>query len=84
MQGETEGAMKISAKELRKEPTHDVAHRQPQKPFMGSLWIGSGLGWPERDFGAIVQLCHVGARFEALDALIFIITSVFLCIFLRP
>ena len=38
-------------------------------------------GWPERDFGVMVQLCHVGARFEALDALIFIAPSVSSCIF---
>ena len=34
---------------------------------MASLLIGSGLGWPERDFGVVGELCHVGAHFEALD-----------------
>ena len=43
---------------------------------MASLWIGSGLGWPDRDFGIVGELCHVGAHFEALDALIFMAPSV--------
>ena len=33
------------------------------------------------DFGATVQLCHVGARFEALNALIFMAPSDSSCIF---
>ena len=36
---------------------------------MATFWIGTGLGWPERDFGVVIALCHVGAHFEALDML---------------
>ena len=45
-------------------------------PFLASLGIGSGLGWPEGDLGVMGELCHVGARFEALDVLIFIALSI--------
>ena len=51
---------------------------------MASLWIRSGIGWPERDFGATIQLCQVGARFEALDELVFMAPSEFFGIFLQP
>ena len=40
------------------------------------IWIGPGLGWPERDFEVVGKLYHVGAHFEALDALIFMAPSV--------
>ena len=55
-----------------------------QNAFMASLWIASGLGWPERDVGVVDELCHVGTRFEALDAHIFMSPSYFLGNFLRP
>ena len=48
------------------------------------FWIGSGLSWPERDFGVVSELFPVGACFEALDAMIFIAPSDFIGIFLRP
>ena len=86
MQGETEGAMKISASRASKRaPTWHSCTITP-KSLSGQpldwVWIRRSRGWPERDFGVIVQLCHVGARFEALDALIFIAPSVSSCIFL--
>ena len=51
---------------------------------LDKVWIGSGLGWPERDFGVVGELYHVGAHFEALDALILMMPLVSPCIFLRP
>ena len=51
---------------------------------MASLWIRSGLGWPERDNGVVVQLCQVGARFEALNEPVFMAPSEFFSIFLPP
>jgi len=57
---------------------------------MASLWIGSGtwmesgLGSPVWDFGAVSELCHVGATIEALVALIFMASSVLPCIFYSP
>ena len=48
------------------------------------IWIGPGLGWPERDFEVVGKLYHVGAHFKALDALIFMAPSVSPSIFLRP
>ena len=66
---------KSARQELRNEPPHDIVAWLPQNPFLASLWIRSGLGWPERDFGVVIQLCHVGARFEALGALIFMAPS---------
>ena len=39
-------------------------------------------GWPLWDFGVGGKLCHVGARFKTLDALIFMALSVLPCIFL--
>ena len=50
---------------------------------MALLWIRYGLGWPERDFGVVGELCHVGAHFEDLDALIFMALSDFIGFFLR-
>ena len=85
MQSESEGAMKISAPRASKRaPTCHSCTITP-KSLSGQpldrVWIRRSRGWPERDFGVIVQLCHVGARFEALDALIFIVPSVSSCIF---
>jgi len=71
-----------SHQELRNEPPHDIAHPLPPNPFLASLWIGSGLGWPERDFGVMGELCHVGARFEALDESVLTAPSVSSCRFL--
>ena len=51
---------------------------------MASLWIKSGLGWPEWDFGVVGDLFHVGACFEDFDALVFMAPSLLPCIFLRP
>ena len=51
---------------------------------MASLWIRSGLGWPERDFEVVIQTYQVGARFEALDELIFMAPLEFFGIFLQP
>ena len=56
-----------SHQELRNEPPHDIAHPLPQNPFLASLIQTRSRGWPERDFGVMGELCHVGARFEALD-----------------
>ncbi len=44
---------------------------------MASLWIGSDLGWPERDFGVVGELSHVGAHFKVFDALIFMLIKSF-------
>ena len=64
----------------------DLVHYTPIYPFYGlpldQVWIRLSRGWPERDFLVIVQLFHVGPRFEALDALIFIVPSISPCIFL--
>ena len=85
MQGKTEGAMKISASRASKwAPTWHSCMITPKSLSgqpLDQVWIRRSRGWPERDFGVIVQLCHVGARFEALDALIFIAPSVSPCIF---
>ena len=51
---------------------------------MASLWIRSGLGWPERDFEVVIQTYQVGAHFEALDELVFMAPSDLRCIFLSP
>jgi len=68
MQEETEGTMRrLCHQELRNELQHDIAVRWPPNSFLASLWIKSGLGWPERDFGVAVQLCHVESCFEAVD-----------------
>ena len=88
MQGETEGAMKISASRASKQaPTWHSCTITPKslssQPLYRLIQTWS-RGWPERDIGVIVQLCHVGAHFEALDALIFTVASVVSCIFLRP
>ena len=48
---------------------------------MASLWIRSGLGWPERDFEVVIQTYQVGAHFEALDELVFMAPSDLRCIF---
>ena len=50
---------------------------------MASHWMGSGLGWQEREFGVVSER-HVikGARFEALDMLIFMAPSDFIGVFL--
>ena len=50
----------------------------------GELWIGSGLGWPERNFGVTEQLCDVGACFKALDESTLTAPSVPSCIFYHP
>ncbi len=34
---------------------------------MASLWNGSGLGLPKRNFEVVGDVSHVGARFEALE-----------------
>jgi len=76
MQGETEGHMKFrSSRALKRSPSGQPLDHQIQT---------RSRGWPERDFGVIVQLCHEGAHFEALEALTFIATSVSPCIFLGP
>ena len=85
MQGETEGAMKISASRASKRaPTWHSCTITP-KSLSGQpldrLIQTQSRGWPERDFGVVVQLYHVGARFEALDAMIFMASSVLPCIF---
>ena len=85
MQDETEGAMKISARRASKRAPTWYSCTITPKSLSGQpldrVWIRRSRGWPERDFGVMVQLCHVGARFEALDALIFIAPSVSSCIF---
>ena len=48
---------------------------------MASLWIRSGLGWPERDFEVVIQTYQVGAHFKALDELVFMAPSEFFGIF---
>ena len=40
---------------------------QVQNPFMASLWIGSGAGWPLKGLGLASPYYQVGAHFEALD-----------------
>ena len=72
---------KSARQELRNEPPHDIAVWLPQNPFLASLIQTWSRGWPERDFGVVIQLCHVGARFEALDTLIFMAPSDFIGIF---
>ena len=88
MYGETEGTMKSACQELQNEPPHDIVTKSLSGPppyhLIHRFWIGFGLGWPERDFGATVQLCHVGARIKALDALIFMAPLVLPCLCLRP
>jgi len=54
------------------------------KSLYASPWIRPGLGWPERDFRATIKLCQVGARFEALYELVFMVPSEFFAIFLQP
>ena len=85
MQDETEGAMKISARRASKRAPTWYSCTITPKSLSGQpldhLIQTRSRGWPERDFGVIVQLYHVGARFEALRALIFIAPSVSSCIF---
>ena len=79
MQVNTEGAMKISASRAStRAPTRNSSPTTLKSLYgqpLERVWIGPGLGWPERDFGVVGKLCHVGAHFEALDAL-FIAPSV--------
>ena len=83
----SEGAMKISvsrASELRRAPTWHSSPTTP-KSLSGQplnwVWIRRSRGWPERDFGVIIQQCHVGARFEALEVLVCMGPWVLPCIF---
>ena len=64
-------------KSFETSPPHDIAVPLPQNSFLASLWIGSGLGWPERDFGVMGGLYHVGARFEALDESVLTVPWIF-------
>ena len=41
--------------------------RGVQNPFMASLWIGSGAGWPLKGLGVASPDYQVGAHLEALD-----------------
>ena len=88
MQDESEGAMKISAlRASKRAPTwHSctVAPKSLSGQPLDRVWIRRSRGWPERDFGVMVQLCHVGARFEALNVLIFMEPSDSSCFFLSP
>jgi len=68
--------MNISTSRASKRVPQNIAHQLPQNPSMASLWIRSGLGWPELDFVVFCELCHVGARFEAVGVLIFMAPSV--------
>jgi len=70
--------------ELRTKPPIVIAHPLAQNSFVASPWMGSGLGWLERDFGVVGELCHVGVRFKALEALIFMAPSLLPCIFYVP
>ena len=38
-----------------------------QNPFMASLWIVSGAGWPLKGLGLASPDYQVGAHFEGLD-----------------
>ena len=85
MPKKSEGAMKISmSRASKRAPTWHSCTITP-KSLSGQpldwVWIRRSRGWPERDLGVIIQLCPVGARFEVLDALIFIAPSVSSCIF---
>ena len=53
--------------ELRNEPPLDMSGVRDQNPFMASLWIGSGAGWPLKGLGVASPDYQVGAHFEALD-----------------
>ena len=72
---------KRAHQELRNEAPLDMSVWLSQNPFMASLWIRSGLSWPERDFEVVIQTYQVGARFEALDELVFMAPSDLRCIF---
>ena len=70
MEGETEGdGTTLSSRTSKRAHTRHscTSVPLPQNPFLASLWIGSGLGWPERVLEVVVQLCHVDAHFKALD-----------------
>jgi len=75
MQDTTEGIVQTPHKELRNEHPLDVSLQLPPNLFMASLWIRSGLGWPQRDFG-VTQTHQVRARFEPLDEGILIVLSI--------
>ena len=53
--------------ELRNEPPLDSLKKPVPNPFMASLWIGSGAGWPIKGLGVASPDYQVGAHFEALD-----------------
>ena len=76
MQDETEGAMKISASRASKlAPTWHSCTITP-KSLSGQPLDRVWIRLARKRFGATVKLCHVGARFEALDALVFMAPSV--------
>ena len=53
--------------ELRNEPPLDSLEKPVPNPFMASLWIGSGAGWPLKGLGLASPDYQVGAHFEALN-----------------
>ncbi len=55
-------------------------NRLPENPFLGSVFHTLFRDWPKRDFGVLCELCHTGASFKALDALIFRAPSLSPCI----
>ena len=54
----------------------------PHFPFMASLWIRSGLGWPKKGYKRLVsQTQQVGALFEALNECVLMAPLNLPCIF---
>ena len=62
-------------------PTWHSHHRLSQNPFLASLIQTQCRGWPLRGFEVVVQLCHMRARFEALNESVVRAPSISSCIF---
>jgi len=69
-----------SARASKQAPTRHSCAVAP-KSLSGQPYPDLIKGRPERDFGAAIQLCQVGARFEALDDLNIMAPSEFFGIF---
>ena len=82
MQCKTEDTVRTSASRPSKRgPTHDIAIRLPQNPFLDRPIQRLAI---KGFWGIVVQLYHVGARFEGLDALVLTLASVLHCFFYHP
>ena len=58
--------------ELRNEHPHYVYGVQVRIPFMASLWIWHGLGWPKKAYESELQTYQERVPFKALDKVVIV------------